>query len=322
MGLLTGGLLTGAPDAETAPVQPITERIRAGLSALPPAERRVARVVLAQYPLAGLETSAALAGQAGVSAPTVLRLLARLGFEGWADFRRAMHAELAARLAGPAELYPQQPDGGLVSRVRAGIGAAVSAALSDLAPAELDAAVALLADARRPVWTVGGRWSGVLAQYLQLHLQLLRPGTHPVPPGPGGMAAALLDIDRRAVVVAFDYRRYQLDVVGFGRAAAVAGAAVVLFTDHLMSPLAAQARVVLTSAVEAGSPFTALTPGMAVVETLVARLVDELGGGPRARMSRYDQLSADVLSPIGTQAATMRTAGDAAAGDGSVGGRG
>lgn len=289
MGLLTTGHST------------VAERIREQLPDLAPAERRVARAVLAGYPMAGLETVATLAEQAGTSAPTVLRLLGKLGFDGYPDFRRSLRAELSARISGPAQLYPQgDPATGDDSSARARFGAAMTAAvassLDELRPATLDRAATWLADLRRPVFVTGGRWSGLLAQFLLLHLQLLRPGVAFIGPDRGERASALLDLNRRAVVVAFDYRRYQRDTVAFGRAVVRAGADVILFTDHLLSPLAADAQLVISTEIEVpGSPFTVLTPAMGAVELLVATLITALGSGPQERLARHDLLSAEVL---------------------------
>lgn len=291
------GLLTGPT---------VAERIREQLPGLAPAERRVARAVLAGYPMAGLDTVATLAEQAGASAPTVLRLLAKLGFDGYPDFQRSLRAELTARLRGPAQLYPQGVDPGAgptaesgesdKSRFASALAAAVASSLEELPAAALEGAAQLLADLRRPVFVAGGRWSGLLAQFLLLHLQLLRPGVHLVGPDPGERASVLLDLNRRAVVVAFDYRRHQRDTVAFGRAAARLGADVVLFTDHLLSPLAADAQLVIITAIEVpGSPFTMLTPALGAVELLVATLIPALGPGPQERLARHDLLSAEVL---------------------------
>src|SRR5919199_2808528 len=134
---------------------------------------------------------------------------------------------------------PRQPATGLVGRVREAIRTSVAADLGRLATEpDVEAATALLADARHAVWALGGRFSSVLAEYLVLHLQVLRRGVHRVPGDPGGRHTALLDVARRDVVVAFDYRRYQRDTVEFGRRAVAQGARLVLFTDHLLSPLA------------------------------------------------------------------------------------
>jgi DNA-binding MurR/RpiR family transcriptional regulator len=287
------GLLTTAHST-------VAERIREQLPDLAPAERRVARAVLAGYPMAGLETIATLAEQSGTSAPTVLRLLGKLGFEGYPDFRRSLRAELSTRLSGPAQLYPQGDPAGDDVSVRARFGtamaAAVASSLDELRPATLDRAATWLADLRRPVFVTGGRWSSLLARFLLLHLQLLRPGVQCIGPDPGERASALLDLNRRAVVVAFDYRRYQRDTVAFGRAVVRVGADVILFTDHLLSPLAADAQLVISTEIEVpGSPFTVLTPAMGAVELLVATVITTLGSGPQERLARHDLLSAEVL---------------------------
>jgi DNA-binding MurR/RpiR family transcriptional regulator len=271
----------------------IAQRIRRELPQLPPAERRVALLLLSGDPLTGLDPVAAVAARARTSAPTVLRLLARLGFESYPAFQDAVKSELAARLSSPLELYPTGPAGGdLAARMLDRLGQAVRTVQRDLPAGELDAAVRLLSDQRRPVWTVGGRFSGMLADYLAAHLQLLRPGVGTVPTALAARTATLLDVDRRSVVVAFDYRRYQPDTVDFGAAARRQHAAVILFTDHYLSPLAAHADVVLATSVEAATPFDVLTPAVALVEALIACLVDRLGDRPRGRMARYDALTA------------------------------
>jgi DNA-binding MurR/RpiR family transcriptional regulator len=273
----------------------IAERIRRALPTLPRAERRVALLILSTDLLTGLESVARLATRAQTSAPTVLRLLDRLGFDGYPAFQDEIKAELAARLASPAQLYPTGPARrDLAARMFDGLSRAVGALHSQLPADQIDVAVQLLADTHRPVWTVGGRFSSMLADYLAAHLQLLRPAVHTVPASPAARTATLLDIDRRGVVVAFDYRRYQSDTVAFGAAAKRQRAAVVLLTDQYLSPLAAHADLVLATSVEACSPFDVLTPAVAVVETLVACLVNQLGDPPRERMTRYDTLTASV----------------------------
>ena len=77
--------------------------------------------------------------------------------------------------------------------------------------------------------TLGGRFSDVLARGLAAHLPEVRPHARHLPDAPAERAAALLDIGRKDVVVAFDYRRYQRDTVRFGRAAKQQGATLITF---------------------------------------------------------------------------------------------
>jgi DNA-binding MurR/RpiR family transcriptional regulator len=278
------------------PEPSVAERLRRASSGFAPAERRVVRALLTEYPLTGLEPLAVVAGRAGTSGPTVLRVVGKLGFAGYPDFQRALRAELAVRWSTPLDVMPREPATGLVGTVREAIRTSVAADLDRLAgEPDTDAAAALLTDARHAVWAVGGRFSAVLAEYLVLHLQVLRKGVHRVPGDPGGRHTSLLDVARRDVVVAFDYRRYQRDTVEFGRRAAVQGARLVLFTDHLLSPLAGDADVVLVTTIDTGSPFSVMSPALAAVETVLVSVVDRLGGAPHARMERYDELSTEVL---------------------------
>ena len=142
--------------------------LRARLGDCTPAERKVARVLLAGLPAVGFETVAAIAERAGVSGPTVLRLLARLGFRGLPDFQQALRRELDDRQASPLVLYDARadaPEGPVV------FAEAVRRTLDGLPRADVDRVVALLADRRRRPLLVGGRFSRLLAAYLQVRAQ-------------------------------------------------------------------------------------------------------------------------------------------------------
>ncbi|MFD9642501.1 MurR/RpiR family transcriptional regulator, partial [Streptomyces sp. NPDC059082] len=77
----------------------LADEIRSRLGELSPAERKVARVLLAGYPAAIFETVATIAERASVSAPTVLRCASRLGYRGFPDLQAALRAAQAARAA-------------------------------------------------------------------------------------------------------------------------------------------------------------------------------------------------------------------------------
>ncbi len=68
----------------------IAETIRQSLGELTQSERRPALSLLANYPVPGLEPVAQFARRAGVSGPTILRLVAKLGFAGYPEFQKAL----------------------------------------------------------------------------------------------------------------------------------------------------------------------------------------------------------------------------------------
>lgn len=68
------------------------ERLRASVSALPPAEQRVAELALADPRAFVTQPVAELAERAGVSKPTVVRFCRSAGYGGLVDFKRALAA--------------------------------------------------------------------------------------------------------------------------------------------------------------------------------------------------------------------------------------
>lgn len=63
------------------------DRIRASITALPPAEQRVAELVLADPRAFALQPVGQIAERAGVSKPTVVRFCRSVGYDGLADFK-------------------------------------------------------------------------------------------------------------------------------------------------------------------------------------------------------------------------------------------
>jgi DNA-binding MurR/RpiR family transcriptional regulator len=279
----------------------VAAQLRDVLPKLPKAEQRVARALLAGYPTIGLEPLATVAGLAQTSPATVLRLAYRLGFEGYPELQQALKRETQERYSSPLAQYDEgdadqdREPGGVVARSRGVLLDATAMTFDQLPEGELVRAAELIADTRRRVSAAGGRFSSIIAQYLIAHLHQLRPNTGYVAGSPSDHAAFLLDVGRRDVVVLFDYRRYQRETIALAREAAARHAKIILLTDPWLSPAAAVSDVVLPAQVRSPSPFDSLTPAVALIETLVAAVVEQLGEVGRKRVAEYDQLADDVL---------------------------
>jgi len=279
----------------------VSERLRATDESLTAAERKVSRVLLNDYPLAGLDVLSVVAAKAAVSAPTVLRLVTKLGFDSYSAFQDALKRELAARLSSPLQMYPQtapestEAPEDVVQSFVATVAATTAETTGRILNNDLRAVVELLTRRGGRVLALGGQFSSVLAQYLVFHLQMLRPGVQRVSSTQFERANLLLDLSSKDVVVAFDYRRYQRDTIDFTTKAKEAGAGVVVFTDPYASSLASIADVALCTPVETGSPFDTLVPALALLEGVLAGCVAELGPAPRDRIEQYDRLVRGAL---------------------------
>jgi DNA-binding MurR/RpiR family transcriptional regulator len=267
----------------------LAERIRQHLPHLSPAERKVALALLSGPATAGLASSARLAQMTGVSGPTVSRFAAHLGFENYAAFQDALRADLAARVMAPIDVYREQitKDGDPLAVAGDALSRAVERSIKGLLPEDFARASAMLSDRRAQVMITGGRYSHLLAAYLATRLREFRGRVRMVEPIAGERAAAVSDLTRRDVVVAFDFRRYERDTVEFARVAATVGARVILLTDPWLSPIVDTAEVILPAQVDGPGPFESLVPTLAVVETLVTSVARELGHDGDDRFERF-----------------------------------
>ena len=275
--------------------------VRDRLDSLSPAERKLARVLLASYPIAGLESVARFAERAGVSPPTVTRFITKLGFRGYPEFRESLRHEVQARLSSPlARLRDEQPARGTDSVLSDALDIAshnLKATLDVLSHRDANEAVELLSDVRRGVLVLGGRVTAPLARYLAAQLHLLRPGVGLVDAERSSPAQQLIDMRKSDVLVVFDFRRYQADTIESARVASGQGCNVILFTDPWLSPASAYARQVIVTSVDTVGPFDSLVGAMAVVEAVVAAVLSRLGPRAQARMQNLERLRAgDVLA--------------------------
>lgn len=278
----------------------VANRTRAILGELSPGERKVGRALLATYPVAGLETVADLAERANVSAPTVLRFAGRLGYASYPAFQQALMREVHEQMGSPIRRVEApsdaEPDPGSLDEASSAYLRRVAETFEQLPRVEVERAVDLIIDSRLKISIVGGRFSQVLATYLANHLVLIRRGVRVMPADRLQRDAALLDLGKRDLLIVFDYRRYDADVVDLAAAASQKGVQVVLFTDPWLSPVSDIAVAVLPAQVEAFGPFDSLAPAMALVETLVAMINVRVDGGSLRRMRELERLdpAADV----------------------------
>lgn len=291
-------LTEGATMAEVSGDQTSVRRLLQGtLDTLSNSERKVARALLAQYPSAGLTTIVDLAGAAGVSPPTVLRLVTRLGFSGFPAFQRALVHELNAAQGSPLKQYSAKmaasPHGVLADSHEA-FADMLAGTYADLPESEFRALSELLADPARRVRVTGGRFSRLVAEYLVLHLRLLRSDAHLVGVDDLDRNTSVLDTDASTVLVVYDVRRYSDRSLEFAEGMAARGATVCLMTDNWLSPIAKIAKVVLPVQVEsAASPFDSLVASMAITEALVAAIA-ELCGDAGVERLRFLEESAET----------------------------
>jgi len=241
---------------------------------LTPSERKVVRALLDHYPRNGLGPMSRLAEHAGVSDPTIVRLVKKLGFGGYAEFQDALLSDMDHRLRSPRTLLrrrakSQQGDTWNQYLATSQRNLADTQALTQ--PEDVRILVQWLLDARHQVHCFGGRFSSFLAHYLLNHLRLLRAGCFALEDN-AQLPDRLFDVQRQDVVLIFDYRRYQAQALRVASAAKERHARVVLLSDVYASPLRELADLIISAPVDSASAFDSLVPALAQVEALIACL--------------------------------------------------
>jgi len=289
--------LIGAPGSVP---ESIATRILRLLDTMRPSERKVARVLLANYPSAALDTVARLAAEAEVSAPSVLRFTQALGFSGYPELQEALRLELTRQANAPmnrptARSSPTGAAGLLISGAERTTRSALDS-LAALPPSQVQALVTLLGDPSRRVYLTGGRTSRVLATSLRVSLEQIRAKVWEINDPYGTDLGQLVDIRRRDVHVLFDFSRYQRSVISAAAHSHDRGAAVALITDEQLSPAAATADVVLPVSIDSPTAFGSLVASTLLTELIVPLVLEELGEKGQAHLRHWESFhSRDVL---------------------------
>ena len=260
---------------------------------LTPAERKVARTLLARYPAAGLESTAALAAAAGTSKPTVLRLLGRLGFGSYPDFQERLRTEATLSMSwsplnrAQASRAAPSDDSFFLRAVE--LRAQLVTRLHDtVPPGEIERAVSLLAGRPKHVVVSGGYFSRFIARMLAMQLDQLIPNVDYAGEPRGADVGKYLRAGRDSVAIVFDLRRHELVSKEVVSMAKTCGASVILITDESLSPAAEEADIVLPVAVD-GVPFDSYAALLALTESLVDAVFHGAGEAAIERMADWER---------------------------------
>jgi DNA-binding MurR/RpiR family transcriptional regulator len=281
----------------------LLQAIERTLPALTAQERRAALYLRDHYPVAGLDPLAQFARASGVSSQTVLRLAAKLGFASYRALQDSLRTELDVERASPLGRWmgrtaASSGDGGdWLAAYGQQITGNLQTAFGMVVREDFERAAHALADRRRPALAIGGRFTQALARTIVRHLEIVRGGIEEV----GSISATwpdrLIDVGRRSIVIAYDIRRYQPDVVRFCQIASEQGATVILFTDSRAAPACRHASVVFVAPTESAGAWDSLSALFALTEALIARVTELEGGGTTERLGRLENIRARLLGP-------------------------
>jgi DNA-binding MurR/RpiR family transcriptional regulator len=223
----------------TEPFSSLLQRLQSVAPGLPRAQQQVIATLL-QDPERALSLGVdALARQAKVSMPTIMRTARQFGFDGVREFKLALAQDLARHAPIHSSVTMQDSTPDIVHKILSGAAASITALQQQLDPLILEKAAGLLAGAQRIDCYSVGATSAFMASDLQGRLFRLGRHAHAVHDahqqlisaatlGPSGVAVAISHVGRMP---------FLLEAVGFARSQ---GAKVIAITrpDTALAQLA------------------------------------------------------------------------------------
>ncbi len=269
----------------------IAEKIQTSLESMTRSEIRLADTILGDYPVSGLGSITEIAEKAGVSTPTVLRMVRKLGFKGFPDFQACLRQELGEVISNPiskrAAWQNDLPRQHIVNRYAQATLDNQRATLEHLDIKAFDRLCRQIAAPRCRVFVAGGRITHALAQYLYLHLQMIRADVRLVPAS-ASWTHDLLDIRQDDLLIVFDIRRYQNDTLLMAQMARDRGAVVALFTDQWRSPIHRFAQLSFGARVAVPSAWDSAQSLMLLVECAIAAVQEATWDSVRERTAALE----------------------------------
>lgn len=274
----------------------VAGRINSAFPGMTGSERKVARALLADYPVAGLLTLVELAQLAGTSHPTVLRFIRKLGFASYPAFQEHLRQEVQKsyrapwqRNVGSEPARVGGPETG--DALHEAIAHNMASFFERIPDAEIAEAAKRLHATRGEVVVLGGNMSAPLAAYLGRSLELVRDRVRVVEPGIEGLGRQLHAMGPRDCVCVFHLPRYDEQLLVFCREARHRGSALVLFTDERLSPLADIADHVIAAPIDVPAMIDSYAVLFIQIELLLEALIALDRDGFRRRNQKADALA-------------------------------
>jgi DNA-binding MurR/RpiR family transcriptional regulator len=277
-------------------MQDLVHRIEQRAASLPPAERRIAEVVLADPAAAAFATVAELGRRASTSGATVVRLAERLGYGGWADLQEQVRRGVGQQLRPATERIREHAKGDVLRATAEREADNVHRTLDAVEPEAFDRAVALLADRKRAIYVVAGAAEAGVGLLAADALDLLRPDVRVVNGAAVQVARQLAHVAAGDVVLAVDLRRYERWVLNAVGQATDRGASVVAVTDSVLSPLARDAVATFVVAAEGAGPFDSHVGTLALLNALTSGVARRLRAPAAARLDAVERAWTDAAA--------------------------
>lgn len=258
-------------------------------------EARVADYIIDHLDTIGLYTSRELAAAIGVSDTSVIRLVHKLGFDTYTQFRGEMNARITRQYKPQSPLGPEEqptgtnPERNQVDALSGSILENLRKTFSRLDDTIVRQIVDILLQSRHK-YIAGFHTTASCAQYMATRLVKLLPHVIPVVNADASSVETILDIGPEDCLMVYSFLRHSRINAPLMKLAKQNGATVILVTDRASSPLARKADIVMLTPIDSNNQAYSYVAPLSVSEVVLMTLIAESGSDGEARMHRLENL--------------------------------
>ncbi len=275
-------------------MQQILETLFKATSTLTPKLKIAAKVILDNPNLVATTSMRALAGRAGVTPPTMIRLANTLGFENYESFKqvflksinqqnfedRANWLQFTSATDGIAPIVEEIAELGLGN---------IRQFFQELDLDSVSKAADIILGAPN-VYVVAAGGAHWLASYLNYIGKMAIPQMRLPRTSGNGLVEGLIPVNRGDVVLAMAYHPYARHGIEASEFALSRGARLIYLTDSKAAPLASEAEVLILQKTESPQFFPSMISVMAAIETLVSVIVARSGDSAIRSIAEYSEI--------------------------------
>lgn len=271
----------------------ISERIKKMFPSFSKGQKKIANAILNDFDKVAYMTASKLGQLVSVSESTVVRFANELGYEGYAEFQRAVQELVRTKLTPNQriEITKQRIGrGDVIENVMLADISKIQYTLDRLDRSAFFKSVDAILTAKR-IYVTGARSSEQLARALTYNLSLIFDHVKFVlPTSTAEVFEQMFSISQDDVLIAFSFPRYSSKMVKAVKFARQNGAQVVVITDSNISPLTEYATHVLLAQSDMASFMDSLVAPMSIVNAIIVEITTRRERAIRERFDRLEKI--------------------------------
>ncbi|MBU2999641.1 MurR/RpiR family transcriptional regulator [Roseovarius nubinhibens] len=269
--------------------------LKEALPELSPRLRIVAKYIVDHPSDFGLDPIRETARKCGVSTYTLVRMARRMGFGGYEELREPFRQSLVLSnvLVERPGWLEELRDRGTLGRVQADAAlnsmAIVQRSLHQQSPAQMERVAAMLLEARH-VYLTAVRASYALAYYFHYVGRMALPSLQLIPRHMNSAIDELNYASDQDVMIAITFTPYSRETIEACKFARAKGVKLIMLSDSDVISPEFSADETLIASVLSTHHFGCYSGASAIIETLLALLVEQGGSDAVRRIKSYEDL--------------------------------